>query len=77
MIRSFAAEDTVRGEITVGAVTFGGGRAEVHQPFAPAWQIDWRDMNTGGRTPWGRRSTWPTRSCGTSPPSPAAPSPPR
>ncbi len=53
MIRSFADEDTRLGEIQVGVVTFGGERAVLHQPLAPAAQVTWADMPAGGRTPLG------------------------
>ncbi|GGQ28720.1 uncharacterized protein YegL [Actinomadura coerulea] len=53
MIRSFADEDTVRGEITVGVVTFGGGGAALHQAPAPAAEVVWEDMRPRGRTPLG------------------------
>jgi uncharacterized protein YegL len=54
MIRSFAGEDTIRGEIVVGVVTFGGNEARLHQPIAPAGQVTWRDMAPFGRTPLGQ-----------------------
>ncbi|GAA3201687.1 vWA domain-containing protein [Actinocorallia longicatena] len=53
MIRSFAAEDVVRGEINVGVVTFGGEGAQLHQPFQPATRITWQEMRASGRTPMG------------------------
>ena len=53
MIRSFAAEDTLRGQIQVGVVTFGGDTAYLHQPLVPATQLAWTDMQAGGRTPLG------------------------
>ncbi|MFB4319787.1 VWA domain-containing protein [Actinomadura sp. 21ATH] len=52
MIRSFADEDTVRGEITVGVVTFGGG-VNLHQAPTPATEVVWKDMLPCGRTPLG------------------------
>ena len=52
MIRSFSAEDSLRGEIKVGVVTFGG-TASLHQPLVPAAQLEWTDMQAGGRTPLG------------------------
>ncbi|GAA4095178.1 vWA domain-containing protein [Actinomadura miaoliensis] len=54
MIRSFAAEDTLRGEIVVGVVTFGGVQASLHQPLAPATEVVWQDMRPYGRTPLGQ-----------------------
>jgi uncharacterized protein YegL len=53
MIRSFAAEDTLRGEIQVGVVTFGSEHAVLHQPLVPAAGLTWTDMSAGGRTPLG------------------------
>src|SRR5208282_6885525 len=53
MIKSFADEDTIRGEIVVGVVTFGGGGAVLHQPPTPAAEIAWEDMLARGRTPLG------------------------
>ncbi|MEV0328963.1 VWA domain-containing protein [Micromonospora echinospora] len=53
MIRSFAAEDTVRGEILVGVVTFGGDGARLHHPPVPAREAQWTDMAASGRTPLG------------------------
>jgi uncharacterized protein YegL len=52
MIRSFAAEDSLRGEIQVGVVTFGN-TARLHQPLIPATQLEWTDMLAGGSTPLG------------------------
>ncbi|MEV5711838.1 VWA domain-containing protein [Actinoallomurus sp. NPDC052274] len=54
MIRSFAGEDTIRGEIVVGVVTFGGTEARLHQPIAPATEVAWQDMAPFGRTPLGQ-----------------------
>ena len=53
MIRSFAAERTIRGEIQVGVVAFGGGTAVLHQPPVPATELQWCDLRAGGRTPFG------------------------
>jgi uncharacterized protein YegL len=52
MIRSFAAEDSLRGEIQVGVVTFGS-TARLHQPLVPATRLEWTDMQAGGPTPLG------------------------
>jgi uncharacterized protein YegL len=52
MIRSFATEDSLRGEIQVGVVTFGN-TARLHQPLVTATQLKWTDMQAGGRTPLG------------------------
>jgi uncharacterized protein YegL len=54
MIRSFAGEDTIRGEIVVGVVTFGGNEARLHQPVVPASEVAWQDMTPFGRTPLGQ-----------------------
>ncbi|MEU6787002.1 VWA domain-containing protein [Nonomuraea angiospora] len=54
MIRSFAAEDNVRGEIWVAVVTFGSGGALLHQPLIPAVQTTWTDMRADGGTPMGQ-----------------------
>jgi uncharacterized protein YegL len=56
MIRSFAAEDSTRGEIQVGVVTFGD-TALLHQPLVPAAQLSWTDMRAGGGTPLGAAFT--------------------
>jgi uncharacterized protein YegL len=53
MIRAFAAEDTLRGEIQVAVVAFGGERAVLHQPLVPATSLTWTDLGAGGRTPLG------------------------
>ncbi len=53
MIRSFAAERPVRGEIQVGVVAFGGQGAVLHQPPVPAADLEWSDLRAGGRTPFG------------------------
>lgn len=53
MIRAFAAEDSVRGEIWTGVVTFGGLDAVLHQPLVPVDEARWSDMLASGRTPLG------------------------
>lgn len=53
MIQSFAAEDSLRGEIWTGVVTFGGS-ATLHHPLKPADQVQWIDMKATGRTPLGQ-----------------------
>ncbi len=53
MLNAFASEDTVRGEIHVGVVTFGGDGAHLHQPLVPIRQAGWQDMAAGGPTPMG------------------------
>jgi uncharacterized protein YegL len=53
MIRTFVAEDTIRGEISVGVVTFGGDGAWLHQAPAPVREAQWTDMAASGRTPLG------------------------
>ncbi|MFE6331900.1 VWA domain-containing protein [Streptomyces sp. NPDC057798] len=53
MINSFATEDSLYGEITVGVITFGGAEARLHQPLVPASQAHWNSMSAGGRTPLG------------------------
>lgn len=53
MIRSFAAERTIRGEIQVGVVAFGWETAVLHQPPVPATDLRWSDLQAGGRTPFG------------------------
>lgn len=52
MIRSFAAEDSLYGEITVAVIAFGG-EARLHQVPTPASQATWSDMSASGRTPLG------------------------
>ncbi|WP_198347943.1 VWA domain-containing protein [Plantactinospora sp. KBS50] len=53
MIRAFAAEDSLRGELWAGVVTFGGRGATLHHPLAPASEVRWQDMSAAGRTPLG------------------------
>ncbi|MEH0576763.1 VWA domain-containing protein [Streptomyces sp. B21-108] len=53
MIQTFAAEDSLRGEIWTGVVTFGGRNAVLHHPLKPADQVQWTDMEAAGRTPLG------------------------
>jgi uncharacterized protein YegL len=53
MIRAFAMEDSVRGEIHVAVVAFGSAKAVLHQPMAPASQTAWIDLTHGGPTPMG------------------------
>lgn len=53
MIKSFADEDTIRGELVVGVVTFGGDGAVLHQPPTVATEVTWQDMLPRGRTPLG------------------------
>jgi uncharacterized protein YegL len=53
MIGEFAAEDSLRGEIWVGVVTFGGQQATLHQRPVPATALAWTDLAAGGRTPLG------------------------
>ncbi|MGW3368311.1 vWA domain-containing protein [Streptosporangium canum] len=50
MIRKFADEDSIHGEITVGIITFGGEGANLHHPVGPATRARWADMAAGGRT---------------------------
>lgn len=57
MLRAFAAEDSMRGEIHVAVVVFGGETARLHQPMAPAAQVSWTDMTASGRTPLGAALT--------------------
>jgi uncharacterized protein YegL len=51
MLRSFMAEDDVRGEIHLGLVTFGSEGALVQLPLQPARDIVWTDLACGGQTP--------------------------
>jgi uncharacterized protein YegL len=53
MLSAFGAEDSVRGEIHVAVVAFGGEEAKLHQPMVPASQARWTDMLPRGRTPMG------------------------
>lgn len=53
MIRAFAAEDSLRGEIWAGVITFGGSNATLHHPLVPASDVRWDDMRASGRTPLG------------------------
>ena len=51
MIRSFSAEDSLRGEIKVGVALSAARRACTSR--SPAAQLEWTDMQAGGRTPLG------------------------
>ncbi|SAK99778.1 von Willebrand factor type A domain protein [Caballeronia calidae] len=54
MIKAFAAEPRMRAEIQVGLITFGGSRADVHLPLAPAHRISSVEtLRADGRTPMG------------------------
>jgi uncharacterized protein YegL len=53
MIREFASEDSLRGEIWVGVVTFGGLDATLHQRPVPASELVWTGLTASGRTPLG------------------------
>jgi uncharacterized protein YegL len=53
MLSSFAGLDSVRGEVNVGVIIFGGDEARVHVPMAPARNARWTDMVADGRTPMG------------------------
>ncbi|NKJ47198.1 tellurite resistance protein TerY [Burkholderia sp. SG-MS1] len=54
MIAAFAVESRMRAEIQVGLITFGGSRADVHLPLAPAHQISSMEtLCAEGRTPMG------------------------
>ncbi|MEO6087880.1 MAG: VWA domain-containing protein [Umezawaea sp.] len=53
MIAAFGAEDTVRGEIHVAVVAFGGDEAVLHVPMTPAPRARWTDLTPRGRTPLG------------------------
>ncbi|HEX5405045.1 MAG TPA: VWA domain-containing protein [Pseudonocardiaceae bacterium] len=57
MLRAFAAEDSVRGEIHVAVIVFGGETARLHQPITPAVQVSWAEMTASGRTPLGAALT--------------------
>jgi uncharacterized protein YegL len=54
MIRAFATEQSPHGEITVGVITFGNGRAQVHQPVTPAAELSWTELAPAGNTPMGQ-----------------------
>lgn len=54
MVSGFAAESRIRAEIQVGLITFGGERALVHLPLAPANKIsEVSPLHAEGRTPMG------------------------
>jgi uncharacterized protein YegL len=54
MVAGFAAESRLRAEIQVGLITFGGERARVHLPLAPAHKIsEVSPLRADGRTPMG------------------------
>jgi uncharacterized protein YegL len=53
MIKVFAEEGDARAEIHVGAVTFGGDSANVHQPLTRASELTWLPIEAAGRTPMG------------------------
>lgn len=54
MIRVFASEQTPHGQITIGVITFGDGRAQVHQPVTPAAELSWTELTPAGNTPMGQ-----------------------
>ena len=53
MLSSFAGLDSVRGEVSIGVVVFGGTQARIHLPLGLARDARWVDMVAGGRTPMG------------------------
>jgi uncharacterized protein YegL len=53
MLRAFAAEDSIRGEIWAAVITFGVGGASVHRPLSPMVSAGWQDMIAAGPTPLG------------------------
>ena len=53
MIRTFAAEEASRVQISVAIITFGGLEAQLHQPFSPAAEVRWTPMEAKGKTPLG------------------------
>lgn len=53
MFGAFGAEDSVRGEIHVAVVAFGGDEAVLHQTMVPASRVEWADLTPRGRTPMG------------------------
>ncbi|MEH1098623.1 vWA domain-containing protein [Micromonospora sp. CPCC 205561] len=53
MFRDFAAQDSPRGLIHVGAIAFAGEEARLHLPMTPAPSVAWRDLQPFGRTPIG------------------------
>ncbi|SDE20313.1 vWA domain-containing protein [Glycomyces harbinensis] len=53
MFSAFARMDSVRGQVHVGAITFGGAEARVHLPIGPATEANWVAMEAGGGTPMG------------------------
>lgn len=53
MFAAFGAEDSVRGQIQVSVVAFGGDEAALHQPMGPASRAAWVDLAPRGRTPMG------------------------
>ncbi|HBJ38208.1 MAG TPA: tellurite resistance protein TerY [Planctomycetaceae bacterium] len=52
MLETFRDDRTARAEIHVSVITFGGV-ATVHQPLAPAREVNWVNMNVSGNTPLG------------------------
>jgi uncharacterized protein YegL len=55
MVRTFATESRVRAEIQVGLITFGGKKAEIFVPLAPAHQIaGMAAIPASGATPLGQ-----------------------
>jgi uncharacterized protein YegL len=53
MFAAFGAEDSVRGEIHVAVVAFGGDEAVLHQSMGPASRAIWSNLTPRGRTPMG------------------------
>ena len=57
MFDAFGAEDSVRGEIHVAMIAFGGDEAALHQTMVPASRAKWTDLTPRGRTPMGSAFT--------------------
>lgn len=53
MARDFAGLDERLGEIHLGVVAFGGGRADVVRPPVPAHEFQWERLEARGNTPLG------------------------
>jgi uncharacterized protein YegL len=48
MVRAFAREQSPRGEITLGVITFGGQGVALHQRPTPTGSLDWVNMSAVG-----------------------------
>lgn len=53
MVDALGQEDDLRAQILLTVLTFGGGKAQLAVPMAPAKQVQWVDLEASGNTPLG------------------------